>query len=168
MSLPPAFVALLKPAPLRLVEQVAQRAFERVLTRHPRIFERLGDHAVQTFCFAPTDIPFEFAVSPRTRRVRAMRSGRIMRWDAKITGPIVLLLALAEGRADGDAEFFGRQLTVDGDMEAVVALRNALENDAVDFTEDLAPAGAPFHRPVARLLAHVRVKLLAGEDRGWN
>jgi predicted lipid carrier protein YhbT len=80
----------------------------------------------------------------------------------------VLLLALAEGRVDGDAEFFGRQISIDGDMEAVLALRNAIENSAIDFTKDLAPSRGPLRRPVEAVLGKVRSLLLDSKDPQWN
>ena len=86
----------------------------------------------------------------------------------KIAGPIVLLLALAEGRADGDAEFFGRQLTIEGDMEAVLALRNALEDCRIDFAEDLAPARGPLRQPVSAGLGKLRELVLPRKDATWN
>jgi hypothetical protein len=63
--------------------------------------------------------------------------------DAMVKGPLVLLLALLEGRVDGDAEFFARELDVSGDMEAIVALRNALDDSSIDLPSDLAPIAGP-------------------------
>ena len=168
MILPNSIQALLRPVPLAVSERAAQLALSRVLKRHPDLFERLGEHANKTIVFAPADLPFEFAVNPRHGTVRAARSGGILRSDARIAGPLILLLALAEGRVDGDAEFFGRQISIDGDMELVLALRNALENSAIDFTKDLAPGSGPLQRPVERVLDRVRTLLLARKDPKWS
>ncbi len=168
MTLPPVVPRILQPMPAPVAELAGRLAFARVLARHPKLLDRLGEYGAKTFCFAPSDLPFEFAVTPRSAKVRAARRGRILRYDAKISGPVVLLLALAEGRLDGDAEFFGRQIAIDGDMEAVLALRNAVENDVVDFARDLAPAHGPLRTPVERVLGHVRSRLLAREERRWN
>ncbi|WP_395008901.1 ubiquinone anaerobic biosynthesis accessory factor UbiT [Devosia sp.] len=168
MLLPSSIQTLLRPVPLALGERVAQQALASVLRRHPDLFERLGEHAGKTIVFAASDLPFEFAVNPRHGTVRAARPGGIARSDARIAGPLVLLLALAEGRLDGDAEFFGRQISIDGDMEAVLALRNAVENSAIDFTKDLAPARGPLRRPVEAVLGKVRSLLLDSKDPQWN
>lgn len=168
MLLPSSIQTLLRPVPLALGERTAQIALARVLRRHPDLFERLGEHADKTIVFAATDLPFEFAVNPKEGTVRAARPGGILRSDARICGPLVLLLSLAEGRVDGDAEFFGRQIAIDGDMELVLALRNALENSAIDFTKDLAPARGPFRRPVEAALDKVRTLLLARKDPKWS
>lgn len=168
MTLPPVVPKMLKPIPVPIAELAGQLAFARVIYRHPGLLDRLGESGGKTYCFAPTDLPFEFAVTPRSARVRAAHRGRILRYDAKISGPVVLLLALAEGRLDGDAEFFGRQISIDGDMEAVLALRNAVENEAVDFVRDFAPAHGPLEGPVQKALDRLRTHLLAREERRWN
>lgn len=168
MTLPLAVPRLLRPIPVPVAELAGQLAFARILERHPKLLDRLGEYGAKTYCFAPTDIPFEFAVTPRLVRVKAALKGRILRYDARIAGPVVLLLALAEGRLDGDAEFFGRQISIDGDMEAVLALRNAVENDAVDFARDLAPATGPLRGTVEGALGRMRTYLLSREERRWN
>ena len=40
---------------------------------------------------------------------------------------------MAEGRLDGAALFFSRTLSIEGDMEATLALRNALDDARLDF-----------------------------------
>ncbi len=51
------------------------------------------------------------------------------------------LIDLAEGRMDADALFFSREITIEGDMEAVLALRNALDAEGLDL---MAEAFRPF------------------------
>ena len=168
MSLPPAIPKILGFVPSIAAQRVGQAAFARVIGQHPRLLDRLGELAGRVFAFAPTDIPFQFAVTPREGTVKAARPGRHLDFDVKVSGPVVLLLALAEGRVDGDAEFFGRQIVIEGDMEAMLALRNALENESIDFTRDLAPKGRLARRPVEGGLAKLRSWLMARESRRWN
>jgi predicted lipid carrier protein YhbT len=162
-----AATRLLSVVPTALPALVGRRAFARVIGRHPGLIARLGEHAGQTYAFAPAELPFEFFVVPRRGTVVARRRGTPHRWAVKVSGPLVLLLALAEGRADGDAEFFGRQIVVEGDMEAALALRNALENEAIDFARDLAPGGLA-RGPVEAGLARLRTYLMAREGGQWN
>jgi predicted lipid carrier protein YhbT len=82
-----------------------------------------------------------------------------------VAAPLFILLALAEGRLDGDAEFFGRQLAIEGDMEAVLALRNAMENETVDFVADLAPSNRLLGGPVSLVLGRVREAALKSGGR---
>lgn len=164
MTLPVAIQTIAEPLPLVLVQRAAQLALDRVLHRHPRVFDRLGDFAGRAFCFSPVDLPFEFVVRPRARKVTAFPRRRSLRHDVRISGPLVLLLALAEGRLDGDAEFFGRQVAIDGDMEAVLALRNALENESLDFARDLAPSNRLLRGPVEAILGRAREVLLKREE----
>lgn len=168
MNIPTPLQTLLRSLPPWALQSGAQATFDRVVKHHRGLFGRLGAHAAKCFVFAPTDVPFEFAVHPADGRVRVARPGRILRSDVRISAPLFLLLALAEGRVDGDAEFFGRQLSIDGDMEAVLALRNALEDCRIDFTEDMAPSSGPLRQPVRLALRAVRNAALAKRNATWS
>ena len=50
MTLPVAIQTIAEPLPLALVQRSAQFALDRVLHRHPRVFDRLGDFAGRAFC----------------------------------------------------------------------------------------------------------------------
>ncbi len=63
-----------------------------------------------------------------------------------------MLVDLLEGRIDGDAVFFARGLTVEGDMAAVVALRNAVDSAEIDLAEDVLALLGPLAVPARRLM----------------
>jgi predicted lipid carrier protein YhbT len=147
--------------PIPAVELLATRLLRRVLTAHPGLFDRLGEYRASLFVFEPADLPFAFGVRPASGAVSVRRRGRFLRPDVTIAGPLVLMLALAEGRADGDAEFFSRRLRIEGDMEAALALRNALDDTRLDLPKVFAPQRGPARRPVEHLLATARERLLA-------
>ena len=48
------------------------------------------------------------------------------------------LLGMIDGRYDGDALFFTRDLIVEGDTEAVVCLRNAVDDVEGSVADDVA------------------------------
>lgn len=168
MKLPASVRYLVRPIPLGIVQAVADAALARVLDKHPKLFDRLGEHGAKSFAFTPTDLPLTFVVTPGSKTIAVLRPEWPMRADVRISGPIVTLLALAEGRLDGDAEFFARDLSIDGDMEAIVALRNAMDDCRIDLPKDLAPAGGPLRRPVEFGLQTVRAHLLARGVRKWS
>jgi predicted lipid carrier protein YhbT len=63
-----------------------------------------------------------------------------------VRGPILALLGILDGTFDGDALFFHRTISITGRTEAVVALRNAIED------AELRPSDLLFLRgTVARL-----------------
>lgn len=68
------------------------------------------------------------------------------------------LLGMIDGRYDGDALFFTRDLSVQGDTEAVVCLRNALDDMEGSVADDVAAffggAGARFLKIARRLNDH--------------
>lgn len=168
MRLPSGLTLLARPLPPGLVQAIANAALARLLAKHPKLFDRLGDHARKSFVFAPTDLPFQFVVAPSSRIVTVLRRRNTMRTDVRVSGSIVMLLALAEGRLDGDAEFFARDLSIDGDMEAILALRNAMDDCRIDLPTDLAPIAGPVRRPVEAGLRALRRALLEQGNHKWN
>lgn len=87
-------------------------------------------------------------------------------------GELVLLLALLEGRIDGDAVFFSRDLAVSGDMEAMLALRNALDDCEINLPSDLADMAGPLAPLVRRAGEQIRERalgrVLKEEAPQWN
>jgi predicted lipid carrier protein YhbT len=77
-----------------------------------------------------------------------------------------VLLGMIDGTYDGDALFFSRDLTIEGDTEAVLALRNALENAEFDPATVIGlprPLHDRFNRLTAAALGQVRHLLGAPE-----
>ncbi len=166
MQLPALLSLALAPAPTPLVEAAARFALASVMKRHPELRDRLGDHAGKTFGFAPADLPFAFLVSAEGPSIEVVRSLRGYQADAVAKGPILSLLALLEGRVDGDALFFSREITVSGDMEAMLALRNAIDDCSLDLPTDLAAAAGPFGPLLKAVCERVRHRVL--ERAAWN
>jgi predicted lipid carrier protein YhbT len=157
--------------PLPLVERLARAAFHQVLARHPALLERLDGHINKRFGFLATDLDIAFVISPASRSLLVMRGRDLPRTglrapQATVSGPLRVLLSLLEGSADGDAEFFVRALAVSGDMEAVLALRNALDDADIDLPNDLGALAGPLSPLVARLGRAVRSLVLKAKP--WN
>jgi len=168
MLLPKFASAGLTPLPIWVVQRVTRRVFDAVLARHPTLFDRLGDYAAKRYGFDPVDLPFTFEVLPSGPTIRVLRKGTIGTPDAMIAGPFLMLLALLEGRLDGDAVFFSRELEVSGDTEAILALRNALDDCVLDLPTDIGTMAGPFSLPVQRLFELMRDRLLGEKDKVWS
>lgn len=168
MLAPSRLMATARIVPLPIAARVANLLLQQVLANHPKLFDRLGEYGNARFAFVPTDFAFSFSIRPLDRSVRIVRQGRILRADATITGPLVLMLALAEGRVDGDALFFARKLLVSGDMEAVLALRNALDDNEIDLVRSLGKLAGPMSRSAIRILDAIRREALEAQGVQWN
>ena len=166
------FVRLLaRPLPLTPLEWGVAASLTRVFAQHTGMFDRLGDNAFKRYGIEPTDLPFAFILTPDPAgpRIEALRSLKGHDVAARIAGPFLVLLDMVRGRLDGDALFFSRDIVVEGDMEAVVALRNALDAEAVDIVVETAHAFGP----ASGLVTHgadlaerfARTFLVAGSDR---
>ncbi len=172
MKIPPAVVAPVRFVPPFLLKPLVSRVFFQVIRAHPGLFERLGEHVNKRFGFRPSDLPFAFLVEPGAPRISVLRNKDDFKTDAAIEGPLVMLLALLEGKLDGDALFFSRDITVTGDMEAMLALRNALDDCNVDLAADLGRGAGPFAPVVRTIAGFVRDKALAADTKedtpSWN
>lgn len=168
MTLPFAMTVPFRIAPLSVIEHATRLVFAQVVQQHPDLFDRLGEHADKRYAFVPTDLPVAFLVEPAARRISVHRKPHLPVAHACMGGKLVLLLALLEGQIDGDAVFFSRSLTITGDMEAMLALRNALDDCNIDLPADIARMSGPFAALVRRAAAEIRTRALSGEAATWN
>jgi predicted lipid carrier protein YhbT len=72
----------------------------------------------------------------------------------------VALFDLIVGPHDGDALFFSRDLTIQGDIGAVLALRNAIDNAELDLPHEVAQLLQPLSS-LAEPMLRTAVALLA-------
>ncbi|MFN3077250.1 MAG: SCP2 domain-containing protein [Alphaproteobacteria bacterium] len=145
---------LARPLPLLPLQPVLAVVLAALLRRHPRMFDALQEQLDSpTFLIEPVDLPFVFRLTtgPGKPGLVASRDGEGFEASATIRGPLLVLIELMEGRIDGDAMFFSRELSISGDTEAVVALRNAVDGAGVDLMADLGSFLGPLRRPVGVL-----------------
>lgn len=140
--------------------------------RRPGLFDRLGEHRSERYFIDPVDLAFAFIVVPEGERsvVRVVSKGDAATAGVRVRGPLLMLLGLLDGTQDGDALFFNRTISIGGRTEAVLALRNAIEDaelrpaDLLGLSGPLAAlanAGAAGGIAVARELAAARAKRVA-------
>ena len=148
---PAAAVIALRFAPLWPLALVGGRLTRMLAERHPALFSRLGGQANKVFLIDPTDLPFVFVLKPRPTRpsLFALRRDEAVIWNARIAGPLAALIGLVHGAYDGDALFFSRDLSIEGDTEAVVALRNAIDNEELDLVREATALLGPLERIAA-------------------
>ena len=143
-----------RPLPTAALQPALALAVRILKKRHPGLFDRLKGVGAPSFLIDPIDLPFVFLLEtdPERPRLTALTeaAAATQAASATIRGPMMMLIDLAEGRLDGDALFFSRDLAVEGDTEAVVALRNAVDDAEIDLTADLASMFGPLAGP-ARL-----------------
>jgi len=157
--LPPSVRSFLHPLPLLPLQLVLGRVVTRLAHRRPGIFARLGGHAGKIYLIDATDLPFVFRLRPQAGRptLEVCRRERAGPWQARIAGSLAALLGMIHGSLDGDALFFSRDLHVEGDIEAVLALRNALDDAEIDLLSEaaaaLGPAGPAVEGALRRILA---------------
>jgi predicted lipid carrier protein YhbT len=149
---------LLAPMPLALIQPILGHIAAHVAHTHPALFSRLGPHASKRFLIDPIDLPFVLVLSPDEKRptMRAYRRYENPAHDAGIAGTFFNLLDMIDGSLDGDALFFTRDLQVSGDTEAVVALRNALDDFEGSALDSAFGAFGPLAKPAALAISAMR------------
>ncbi len=145
----------LRPLPPVLLQPFLNAAMAITRRRHPGLFDRLAGLSGSTFLIDPIDLAFDFLLRPSPPpSLKAVAKGGLTETPtATIRGPLMALIQLLEGKLDGDALFFSRDLVVEGDTEAVVTLRNAVDGAGIDVLDDLLAALGPFAGPGGRIAA---------------
>lgn len=164
-TIPPLVALAMRPLPLLPLQLVLAGVLQRIDRRNPGLFDRLGAHARARFGIKPIDLPFAFVVEakpPRLSVVRDLPRGL----DARISASLANLLALLEGRVDGDALMFSRELVIEGDVEAVLALRNAIDDAQLDLVTELSALFGPLGAPARRAFEVARGRMIGspGQD----
>ena len=149
---------VLAPLPLPILQPRLRRAAARVFGARPELAARLGPHKSKCFLIDPVNLPFAFLLRPDPADVllKAVRRRPEPAHDARIAGTFLSLLDMVDGRLDGDALFFSRDLQVTGDTEAVVCLRNALDDAQGSPADDVAAQYGPPGRLVLGKLRALR------------
>ena len=149
---PAALAWGLRWAPVSPLRIACDRLVVSLAKRRPRLFQRIGAHAGKTVLIDPTDLPIVFRLTPDPAhpKLEVARNGVTQAYAARIAGPLAALIGLVHGAYDGDALFFSRDLTIEGDTEAVVALRNAIDNEEIDLVAEVGAIFGPFAKLVAR------------------
>lgn len=126
--------------PLFPLQPLLRRMLKSVATAHPGIFNRLGPHKNKRFMIDPINLPFVLILEPdpENLHISARRRTDCLAYDARIAGTFLTLLDMIDGNLDGDALFFSRELIVEGDTEAVVCLRNAMDDLDGSVADDIA------------------------------
>lgn len=156
MSLPnpTLYGLLLRPVPLFVLQALLDRVVAHIAGDRPEIFERMGEKARCAILIDPADMPFVLVLrpNPAAPQMRVLRRGRASGHDASITGSFLALVRLIDTQLDGDALFFSRDLRIAGDVEAVVALRNAMDDVEGSIAADVAALHGPLGIAALELL----------------
>jgi predicted lipid carrier protein YhbT len=152
-ELPKPLRLLTAPAALLPLGPALTLAVRRFARRKPGVFDRLGDYGKCSFLIEPTDLDFSFLMVPDGIRaeVKCLRRRVSQPADVVVKGPLLTLLGLLDGTFDGDAMFFNRAISVSGRTDALVALRNAIEDAELtpsDFVGVSGELGKLFNRSV--------------------
>jgi predicted lipid carrier protein YhbT len=146
---------LMRPLPKAALEPMIGLAMRVLAKRHGDVFDRLASLEPASVLIAPDDLPqaFLLQVGPGGPAVSVATEADVELADARIKGPLPALLDLLEGRTDGDKLFFSRTLTITGNTEAVVAIRNAVDGGEISLMSDILSLFGPLASPAEKLIS---------------
>ena len=163
----PLIRAALRAMPPAALARVTDVLVRRMRRRHPRLFKNLArlEPAGAVVQLIPTDVPHKFVMTlgrdPVTFEVmqnaeQKRQTGQGNVTTAQISGSLGSLLAMLEGRVDGDTLFFSRDIEVSGDTALIVGLRNTLDREEINIFDEVTSLCGPFAQParIALTLAH--------------
>ena len=150
------------PVPVLPLRPVFAKLIRALSIRHPALFERLGVYGRKVFLIDPVDMPVVLQLVPDAFDPRLVPFARKEKpeADAVISGAFMSLVRLVSGKVDGDALFFSRELVIRGDTEAVLALRNSIDDMDIDLAEEIEDLLGAFGAPLK--FAREGVEALAG------
>lgn len=167
-ALPYETVLSLIPAPL--LSRLVARLVRGMRRRHPELTAAFGELEPAAIHVVPIDVPHRFSIAFGDGRldVRLLQKADQPPPDAIVRGRLSVLIDLLEGRCDGDAMFFTRDLEIGGATAVVVAVRNTLEREEIDMRSEIAASFGPLGRTAQligrrteALIAHMQTKMVA-------
>ncbi len=146
----PSRVGAHLPFPRFVLQPILARIVRKIAAQNPDMFNRLGPYRTASFLIDPVNLPFALLLRPNpdAPEMRAVSRRNPPTHDARIAGKFLNLLELVDAETDGDALFFSRDLEVTGNTEAVVCLRNALDDVDGSIAESVAGMFGPTGRAV--------------------
>lgn len=140
----------LPPFPVFIIQPLLNHVVSSVAHRRPELFDRLGDNCQKRYLIDPTNLPFFLLLQPNPQRPKltAFRRDRKIDHDVIISATFRTLLMMIDSQVDSDALFFTRDLKITGDTEAIVALRNALDDMDGTLAGDVIASFGPLSGPI--------------------
>ncbi len=145
---------ILRPLPLGVLQPMLKIAMGLMVKKYSDIFQRLQILDDPIFLIDPIDLPFIFILEPCAITPKLTVKNKLtddIKPTACIKGSIAALIELLEGRIDGDALFFSRDLTIEGNTEAILTLRNAVDGADINLIDDILANLGIFKKPVSKI-----------------
>jgi len=148
-----AVTSAARAVPMAALQSVLSAALGVVGRNHPGVFDRLEGYYDARYVIDPADLPFVFQLraDPARPSLTAHWRDEKLNPTARISGRMLSLVDLLEGQLDGDALFFSRDIMIEGDTSAVLALRNAIEAEEIVLFSEIANALGPLGWPIRTL-----------------
>lgn len=132
---------LLNPVISRSILQIGiDKLTNLFVKQHPRVISKMAKFTPCRMVLIPIDMPFCFFVefTPDDLNINIIDNNAFSGDNLTcIKSSLELFVKMLEGNLDGDALFFSRKLSIEGDTTSIVALRNILEAESINIKDDI-------------------------------
>lgn len=148
------FKGLLTKIPLPIIQFFLSYSFKKMQMDYPNVFLKVAQNGEESFLIKPTDLPFNFymVISQSGSGITVESKTSELTANATITASLADLLKMLEGKLDGDAAFFSKNLIIEGSTASVVKLRNAIDAENINIISSLTSNLGIFSKIIKRLL----------------
>lgn len=149
---------MIRPLPTGPLDRLLGYIVRRIQNNHPAIIERLRPLAGSRFLICPTDLPHDIILTIGEDhldcriRTESHTPPETTEADVTISGSFLSLIDMIDGKQDGDGLFFARNLAVEGDTEALLTLRNAIDSDDINLRAEILDLLGPLKGPAQILM----------------
>ncbi|MCF8473428.1 MAG: SCP2 sterol-binding domain-containing protein [Emcibacter sp.] len=139
--------------PKRPLNHLLSRIAYHIQHNHPDVLERLRPITGCQFLICPTDLPHVIRLTVGDGHLDCVIEDEFMTSaDVTISGPLMSLMDMMDGTIDGDALFFSRSLSIEGNTEYVLTLRNAIDSDDINLKQEILHILGPLKTPAEMIL----------------
>lgn len=139
---PVTFFTLLAKLPFSfsLLQIFLNRTLSNLQNHNRGVSDRLSEFYGKRLLIEFLDLPFDLVLNIHqslTVQIVPHTTAQNCGAFATVRSEFYPLWQLFQGKADGDALFFSRDLSIQGNTELIVALRNALDGVQIDWVRDV-------------------------------
>ena len=103
------------------IDFMLQKITDNLSKSHPAVMNRLGSLNGKIFLIKPRDLPHNIRLEFSGEKIKTyLDNDDGTPADVTICGSLHSLIAMMNGNEDGDALFFNRKISVEGDTEALL------------------------------------------------
>lgn len=131
---------------MSVVQIIIDKVNAILLKNHPSMLARMAEYTPALIKVVPIDLPLTLLITLNKDNLTIkINKNNDIAADATLSSTLKIFMQMLEGKTDGDALFFSRQLIIEGNTELIVAFRNVLEAENINLQDEIVATAPFFH-----------------------